>query len=163
MKRIIYSIATILLTSILLTACDKETPIQEPEYTVNFQSLPGYWVLNNYETHTKSNNNTIILNTNLDGSLGIDFDPNSTLRILENDTLQADGTYTIHSDTKRIKLSELILAEGIEPEGTAKILFPIISNNTVDVGELVEGKMTIIVTCDASSSVVAHFIKKQYY
>ena len=59
-----------------------------------------------------------------------------------------------------IGLSELILAEGVEPSGVAKLLFPIISNNTVDVNELVEKKMIINVPYDESNTIVAYFSKK---
>lgn len=160
MRMAIHYIALILLITVMTVACGENTPPQEPVYTVDFQYLPGYWTLNNYETHTKSNNNTIILNTNLDGSLGISFHNDGTLQILENDTIQADGTYTPYPNLNMIGLSELILAEGIEPSGVAKLLFPIISNNTVDVNELVEKKMIINVPYDESNTIVAYFSKK---
>lgn len=160
MKRFIYSIAIILSLMLITAACDESNPTQEAEPTVDFQFLSGYWVLNNYETHTYSNNNTIVLNTPLDGSMGIDFAADGALKILQHNTLQATGSYTIHDNLNKIELSELILEEGVEPEGTAKLIYPIISGNTVEVRELTNSIMAIVITYDKGTDMVAYFSKK---
>lgn len=161
MNKIVASITPLLFASLLLISCEESIPDQEqPEAVVEFGHLPAYWVLNNYETHTLSNNNTLITNTKLDGSLGINFASNASLQIIQNDTIQATGDYTIYTDSKKIKLSELILAEGVEPTGVAKVLFPIISNNTVEVNELIENRLVITVPYSESSDIVAYFSKQ---
>lgn len=161
MKNIFTSIAILLVASLLLVACQEEMPDQEqPEAIVEFAYLPAYWVLDNYETHTQSNNNTLITNTTLDGTLGINFTPEASLHIVQNNTIQATGEYIVYSDSKKIELSELILEEGVEPTGVAKLLFPIISGNTVEVNKLVENRLVITVPYSDSSSIVAYFSKQ---
>lgn len=153
MKKIMF----LLLVIFLSTACQENLPTQDDTPEIDFQYLCGYRKLDKYETHSKSNNNTMVLTYRLDGSMGIIFDADGSLQIMQNDTLQASGNYTILERENKIKLSELLLAEGVTPEGTAQLIFPVISNNTLQVDKLTRDEFVITLKYDSTTDMVAYF------
>ncbi len=150
---------TILLSLLAITVACNEEPYEE-EKSIDLQYLTDSWALVKYETSTPGGNGAIVTTTQLDGSMHFEFNSDETMSILVNDEIQANGLYNLYEADNTLELVEYAFVDGVEPEGIAALLLPIVVDNKLQIEELTSDALTLSMPYSGDTRFIAYFISK---
>lgn len=157
MKKIFLSLILISFLAIIV-ACNEE-PYND-EKTVNLQYLPNSWSLVKYEISTPSGSGAIVTTTQLDGAMHFVFNGDNTMSITDHDVVQANGIYNLYEADNTLELVEYTFVDGVEPEGIASLLLPIVVDNRLLIEELSSEVLTVSMPYSSDTRFIAYFFSK---
>ncbi|MBR6758365.1 MAG: hypothetical protein IKM35_07825 [Bacteroidaceae bacterium] len=82
------------------------------------------------------------------------------MSITDHDVVQANGIYNLYEADNTLELVEYTFVDGVEPEGIASLLLPIVVDNRLLIEELTSEVLTVSMPYSSDTRFIAYFIRK---